>query len=909
MKKYMNIRVFTLAIIAVMSFGCKKSDEKIVDSCLKGEYLNENECKAAPLGTFAPGDGKYYTCPVGMYAEREGQITCSVCKNKPSNADLVAYAPAETAVSRFCPVDKVLICSVGYKLEGGSCNRCTNVPANADGSIFSPNTLEDSGSCKLLTVVCNSGYSYVGESCVDNTPTDLGLVNRSVPSTVSIVTTENRVSSGHDVPVSLACEECSGLIVNGIESVSSVTLNPGDTFSLKWEGGLAINTQKTISYTHGETSGEWQLFGVDTVPDRTTIETNGISPSPRDTKYDPIPVTVESQPFSIFGAETSFVIDCKACVSLTVNGTEYSPATATVSASDSLKLKYSGIILDGSTTTVPFSGGGVNHDWKIFAEDFPDFFTVSLDPTIPNEPYAQAKSYPVFIAGMNYGEAQISISDTIGGVSTLRVNNGPNVSSATIKKYDTIVFYSEFTGLNLTHAATISIKKNSATMTVPWFISTRLGKRCSLDGVNIYSGDKVKAYTEKNPLVACASIEEERSCEDGILSGSNPYVSCKEPCGTPGGGVIASGAEIAAYSSAKPADLCSSVKETRVCNNGTLSGTNVELSCTDGCVAPWGVYVADSSTTEAFDTDSSGACLSEMRSCSNQVLSGSYRYMQCASFCKTADNVLVLSGDSITLFSETKGACYYSSTQMCAKTGFDGDPSHKYANCVVGCDPGYHVEGPSCVSDVRSCYVENGTGTQTWNGTDYGVCTVTSCNLGYYNSSNACAPMRKCRGSVYSATYSEPLNGSDDVQHQESSSSGGTYLAGKDFVLKYQWRNNNNGVTYYGTGPIPDGLIWTTGYGYSGGTRIMQIEMLDRPEYYSVQTCTETYFMYAVSTYCFFIPSYYHFWMWWDGSWRLTSGGSLTKGSFLRYEYSYVYPSSSCTPNYPTDMGIVSGPQ
>lgn len=49
---------------------------------------------------------------------------------------------------------------------------------------------------------------------------------------------------------------------------------------------------------------------------------------------------------------------------------------------------------------------------------------------------------------------------------------------------------------------------------------------------------------------------------------------------------------------------------------------------------------------------------------------------------------------------------------------------------VQSCNSGYHIEGGSCVSNTRVCNVEQGTGTQTWNGTSWGACSNVTCNNG-----------------------------------------------------------------------------------------------------------------------------------------------------------------------------------
>lgn len=240
-----------------------------------------------------------------------------------------------------------------------------------------------------------------------------------------------------------------------------------------------------------------------------------------------------------------------------------------------------------------------------------------------------------------------------------------------------------------------------------------------------------------------------------------------------------------------------------------------------------------------------------------------------------------------------------------------GAQFHLFHGMITQCQQGTHKEAGLCQSNTRTCTVTNGSGTQNWNGASYGTCTATSCNLGYYKNGNTCDPLRKCRGSVYAATYTEAMHGVDDVSHvfvsQSSLSSGYLSLAGKDHVIKYWWTNNNNGVTTTNYGTIPVGLNWTTGYGASGGNpKTMYLEVYDRAEYFSNTVCNNVP---NWGTICTDSPAYGYNWVWWDGSQRAGVSGALKKGSFLRYDYSYISPSSSCDANHPTDMGLSSGAQ
>lgn len=68
---------------------------------------------------------------------------------------------------------------------------------------------------------------------------------------------------------------------------------------------------------------------------------------------------------------------------------------------------------------------------------------------------------------------------------------------------------------------------------------------------------------------------------------------------------------------------------------------------------------------------------------------------------------------------------YNSSNATCSDTPvYSSSPI-----CVASsCNSGYHLEGTTCASNTRTCSVPNGTGTQTWNGTEYGPCGNVTCS-------------------------------------------------------------------------------------------------------------------------------------------------------------------------------------
>ncbi len=68
-------------------------------------------------------------------------------------------------------------------------------------------------------------------------------------------------------------------------------------------------------------------------------------------------------------------------------------------------------------------------------------------------------------------------------------------------------------------------------------------------------------------------------------------------------------------------------------------------------------------------------------------------------------------------------------------TGTETWTGSDYGSCVAtACESGYHIESSSCTSDTRTCSplpANTTDGTQVWTGSAYGSCTATACASGY----------------------------------------------------------------------------------------------------------------------------------------------------------------------------------
>lgn len=72
-------------------------------------------------------------------------------------------------------------------------------------------------------------------------------------------------------------------------------------------------------------------------------------------------------------------------------------------------------------------------------------------------------------------------------------------------------------------------------------------------------------------------------------------------------------------------------------------------------------------------------------------------------------------------------------------------------SCVIKCSIGTHREWSSCVSNIKSCNIENGTWEQTWNWSSFWSCVVKTCNAWYENKNWVCE-QRKLNISINNIT-------------------------------------------------------------------------------------------------------------------------------------------------------------
>ena len=217
---------------------------------------------------------------------------------------------------------------------------------------------------------------------------------------------------------------------------------------------------------------------------------------------------------------------------------------------------------------------------------------------------------------------------------------------------------------------------------------------CLFDGKTLAHGESVTAFINSSVASGNSCDSEIRTCNNGTLSGSAVYSSCSvdQPASCLfNGQTIAHGQVVTAYSSSSVAygEMCSA--ESRVCDNGHLSGTFEFASCDAGqpsaCLFN-GETIPHGASITAFaasSVDSGLNCSSEVRTCDNGVLSGSNQFASCEVNAPKSclfNGVTVADGQTIKAYKESspsQGNLCESEDRTCSNGVLSG--SYGFASC------------------------------------------------------------------------------------------------------------------------------------------------------------------------------------------------------------------------------------
>jgi len=203
---------------------------------------------------------------------------------------------------------------------------------------------------------------------------------------------------------------------------------------------------------------------------------------------------------------------------------------------------------------------------------------------------------------------------------------------------------------------------------------------CNFAGGTVPDGGNVIAYQSESVAAGGTCSSQTRVCNNGQLSGTYAYTSCQVEEATDcqfNGNSIANGLSITAYQSAAVPFGSTCTSQTRSCSNGTLSGSYSFSNCEQAepldCSFN-GSTLEHGDFVRAYLSDSVAAgssCSSQTRTCFNGVLSGTYLYSTC-SIAEAA-------------------SCNFNGVSIA-----DGDTTTAYLSSSV-------PFGSTCTSQIRAC--------------------------------------------------------------------------------------------------------------------------------------------------------------------------------------------------------------
>ncbi|MDB5237767.1 MAG: hypothetical protein JWM46_37 [Candidatus Kaiserbacteria bacterium] len=285
---------------------------------------------------------------------------------------------------------------------------------------------------------------------------------------------------------------------------------------------------------------------------------------------------------------------------------------------------------------------------------------------------------------------------------------------------------------------------------------------CTFYGTTVVHGAIVTAYQSSSVAYGQTCTQEVRTCSNGTLSGSYTNAACgvlgstTNSC-TFNNAAVAHGASVTAYQSSSVAYGSSCTSQSRICSNGTLSGSYTNAACTVGTAASCtfnGQTVANGAAVTAYQSSSvasGSSCVSQARTCTNGTLSGSYTNAACSVLGSTTNSctfngTTVAHGAAVTAYQASSvayGSTCTSQSRTCSNGTLSG--SYTYGACTVATATSctfnnatvahgasvaaYQASsvayGSSCVSQSRTC--TNGTLSGSYTNAACTVAAATSC--------------------------------------------------------------------------------------------------------------------------------------------------------------------------------------
>lgn len=279
---------------------------------------------------------------------------------------------------------------------------------------------------------------------------------------------------------------------------------------------------------------------------------------------------------------------------------------------------------------------------------------------------------------------------------------------------------------------------------------------CTLPwGGTLSPGQSATAYQSSSVACHGSCASQTRTCvcsTNGVCALSGSYInqSCSvqacAPCSLPWGGSINDSQSVTAYAAGSVACGSSCSAQTRTCNNGSLSGSYTNQSCSVQacpCPLPWGGSINSGQSVAAYQYSSvscGSSCAGQTRICSNGFLSGGYTNSSCSvGACGCANQVVVWgpglacgaasgtlpSGQSETV-SNTASGYTGSGTFSCS----NGTWSYVSGTCTAtatGCSATTTSWGTGCSGSVAAL-ASGQAETVTNTASGYSGTTVANCN-------------------------------------------------------------------------------------------------------------------------------------------------------------------------------------
>lgn len=287
---------------------------------------------------------------------------------------------------------------------------------------------------------------------------------------------------------------------------------------------------------------------------------------------------------------------------------------------------------------------------------------------------------------------------------------------------------------------------------------------CSFRDELFSNGQEVTAYLNPTETFETGCRSEKRRCENGILSGSYSYASCN--VGAPAaclfdGKTIEHGDSVDAFLNSTVAAGSTCVVQSRVCENGALSGSYAYANCNvdapasclfNGVTIPSGLWVP---AFHASSVPFGQSCAMENRTCVNGILQGSFAFPSCV---PNAPASCMFNG---TALAHMERAVAYSSSTV----PYGSTCESQEIICDNGRLSGMYRYGTCEPGVAASCRLISDSATGAFQSVAHGQ-TATTYPWGYSVNADGCRPETKTceNGSWVGGTYSPDVYASCKYQ-------------------------------------------------------------------------------------------------------------------------------------------------